>query len=96
MRDDTSEFGERMKAAVGAEQGMELTPVELRMVWDALRSEMDANDELRATANRLRATANRIGSALRAKGWQIHVNPATGMVDGIEPLLPGADSGTVN
>ena len=33
---------------------------------------------------------------LRLAGWQVHVNPADGLVDGIEPLLPGAASGTVN
>ena len=53
MGDDTSEFGERMKAAVAAEQGMELTPRELRIVFDALRSEMAANDVLRLMANRI-------------------------------------------
>ena len=89
MTDHTSVFGERLKAAVEAKQGMDLNADELRMMFDALRTEMASNEALRMMANR-------IGQALQAAGWQIHVNPADGLVDGIEPMLPGADSGVVN
>ena len=79
----------RVNAAITAGAGMELTAAEVVVWFDSLRV---AHVKVEAVTE----MAHTVGRALQAAGWQIHVNPSTGKIDGIEPMPPGADSGAIN
>ena len=87
MTDGTEAFGERMKAAVEAKQGMALNADELKMVFDALRTEMENN-------RILNAREGAIADALKWMGYKVLCGK-DGMVYGIE-IIPKENEETVN
>lgn len=79
----------RLNAAIKAGSGMELNAAEVVVWFDSLRL---AQVKIASTVD----MAHIIGQALRSVRLQVHIDPATGIIDGIEPMPSGADSGTVN
>ena len=73
---------DRVAAAIKAGDGFTFNYAELVAWYDVLRV-------AHVKAETVTEMAHTIGAALASQGWQIHIDPYTNMVDGIEPASEG-------
>ena len=76
MTDD--KLYDRVAAAIKSGSGFTFNAAELVAWFDVLRV-------AHVKAETVTRMAHTIGAALASAGWQIHIDPYTNMVDGVEP-----------